>query len=262
MKKHIFILLSAIIMCTSCVSRKKYVYVNDMKPGKNYPVEEKYESKMQSGDFLNITVSCKTPELAMPFNINTGAFNVDAAGNVLSSQTASAANRYRVDVNGNIYFPILGELMVVDLTVNELKNLIKNKIVDGGYIKDPIITIEFLNFKISVLGEVGSVGVYTIDDDKITLFEAIAKAGDLTRKARKDRVIVIREEQGVRKQYVHDMRKMDVFNSPAFYLKQNDIVYVEPKYRKTDREDSTMKYTTLLLSIVSTMTTVMYWTTR
>ena len=262
MKKHIFILLSAIIMCTSCVSRKKYVYVNDMKPGKNYPVEEKYESKIQSGDFLNITVSCKTPELAMPFNINTGAFNVDAAGNVLSSQTASAANRYRVDVNGNIYFPILGELKVVDLTVNELKNLIKNKIVDGGYIKDPIITIEFLNFKISVLGEVGSVGVYTIDDDKITLFEAIAKAGDLTRKARKDRVIVIREEQGVRKQYVHDMRKMDVFNSPAFYLKQNDIVYVEPKYRKTDREDSTMKYTTLLLSIVSTMTTVMYWTTR
>lgn len=262
MKKLTFILLIIVLMLPSCVSRKKYIYVNDMKSGKDYRVEEKYEARIQCNDYLNITVSCKSPELAVPFNISSGSFNVDASGNVISGQTATAANRYRVDVNGIIYFPILGELKVENLTVNQLKSLIRDRIVTGGYIKDPIITIEFLNFKISVLGEVRSVGVYTINDDRITLFEALAQAGDLTSKARKDRIIVIREENGVRKQYVHDVRKMEVFKSPAFYLKQNDIVYVEPKYRKADREDSTLKYTTLLLSIASTISSMLYWTTR
>ena len=103
--------------------------------------------------------------------------------------------------------------------------------------KDPLVSIEFLNFKYTVLGAVGSNGTYTVDGDRVTLLEAIAKAGDLTSKAKVDRVAVIREIEGERQIFMHDLRTKDIFDSPCFYLQQNDIVYVEPKYKKKDVED-------------------------
>jgi polysaccharide export outer membrane protein len=110
-----------------------------------------------------------------------------------------------------------------------------------------------------VLGAIGSNGVFTVDGDRITLVEAIAKAGDLAQNARIDRIKVIREEEGGRKVYVHDLRKMETFYSPAFYLQQNDIVYVEPKYKKKDAEERGIQYTTLILSITSSLTTILWY---
>ena len=166
-----------------------------------------------------------------------------------------------MDVNGEIDFPILGKLHVEGLTVSEVTKLIRDRIVQGNYIKDPIISIEFLNFKYTVLGAVGRNGTFSVDGDRVTLLEAIANAGDLTSKARIDRVAVIREVGNERQMFMHDLRSTDVFESPCFYLQQNDIVYVEPKYRKKDTEDRGWQVVTTLLSLVTAVCSIM-WATK
>ena len=130
--------------------------------------------------------------------------------------------------------------------------------MQGNYIKDPLVSIEFLNFKYTVLGAVGRNGTFNVDGDRVTLLEAIAKAGDLSSKARINRVAVIREIGDERQIFMHDLRSKDLFESPCFYLQQNDIVYVEPKYRKKDNEDRAWQITTFLVSIGSLVTSILW----
>ena len=145
--------------------------------------------------------------------------------------------------------------------MGEVRDLIKNKIIEGEYMKDPLVAIEFLNFKYTVLGAVGRNGTFSVDGDRITLLEAIANAGDLSAKAKIDRVAVIREIDGERQMFMHDLRSKDLFESPCFYLQQNDIVYVEPKYRKKDNEDRGWQIGTTMLSIVTAVTSIL-WVTK
>ena len=243
-----------IMILSSCASRKNFVYLQDMNMNQKYPIDQKHEAIVHRDDRLNITVSCKNPELAIPFNIQGGAFQVGADGSIVSSQGNNNNNNnkgYRVDIDGNIDFPLLGKLYVEGLTVSQVTNLIKNQIIEGNYIKDPLVTIEFLNFKYTVMGAVAKNGTYNVDGDRITLIEAIANAGDLTSKAKINKVSVIREIGGERQIFVHDLRSKELFESPCFYLQQNDIVYVEPKYRKKDTEDRGIQYATILLSLVT-----------
>ena len=177
--------------------------------------------------------------------------------------TADASNSinekgYRVDVDGNIDFPILGKLYVEGMTVNAVKQLISDRIEEGNYMKDPLVAIEFLNFKYTVLGAVGRNGTFSANGDRVTLLEAIANAGDLTAKAQTDRVAVIREINGERQMFMHDLRSKDIFDSPCFYLQQNDIVYVEPKYRKKDNEDRGWQIGTMLLSAVTAVCSILW----
>ena len=263
MNKQIYLWASliALLLLSSC-ARKNIVYLEDMHMGESYPFNDKHEAVIHRDDRLSITVSSKNPELAIPFNIYGGTFKVGADGNV----TADASTRvnekgYRVDVDGNIDFPILGKLHVEGLKVSEVRDMIKNRITEGNYMKDPLVSIEFLNFKYTVLGAVGHNGTFSVEGDRVTLLEAIAKAGDLTSKARVDRVAVIREVDGERQMYMHDLRSMDVFDSPCFYLQQNDIVYVEPKYRKKDGEDRGWQVVTVLLSLASVIFSII-WATK
>ena len=260
-KKIIWASLLAVLLLTSC-ARKRIVYLQDMEMGVRYPIDLKYEAVVHRDDRLSITVSCKNPELAIPFNIYGGTFKVGSDGNV----TADASTRinekgYRVDVDGNIDFPILGKLHVEGLKVGEVRDLIKNKIIEGEYMKDPLVAIEFLNFKYTVLGAVGRNGTFSVDGDRITLLEAIANAGDLSAKAKIDRVAVIREIDGERQMFMHALRSKDLFESPCFSLQQNDIVYVEPKYRKKDNEDRGWQIGTTMLSIVTAVTSIL-WVTK
>lgn len=158
---------------------------------------------------------------------------------------------YRVDADGYIDFPILGRLHVEGLRVSEVTSLIRQKIISGNYIKDPLVSLEFLNFRYTVLGAVSRNGTFTVEGDRVTLLEAIANAGDLTTKADMGRVTVIREEGGERRQYVHDLRSTDLFKSPCYYLQQNDIVYVEPKYRRKSAEDRGWQISATLISLAS-----------
>lgn len=259
-KQLLFVNLLILLVFSSCASRKNIVYLNDMKVGEGYPFDVKHEAVIHRDDRLSITVSCKKPELAIPFNISTGAVTIGADGNVSATSAVGTTREkgYRVDAEGYIDFPILGRLYVEGLKVSEAQNLIRRKIMEGDYIKDPTVSIEFLNFKYTVLGAVSRNGTFTVDGDRITLLEAIANAGDLTSKARINRVAVIREEGRERKMYMHDLRDTEIFKSPCFYLQQNDIVYVEPKYKKKDNEDRGFQIGTMLLTLASVITSV-FW---
>ena len=257
-RKILWASLLARLLLTSC-ARKNIVYLQDMEMGVGYPIDVKHEAVVHRDDRLDITVSCKNPELAIPFNIYGGTFRVGAEGDVTADATTRVNEKgYRVDVNGDIDFPILGKLHVEGLKVIEVRNLIADRITAGGYMKDPLVSIEFLNFKYTVLGAVGHNGTFSVNGDRITLLEAIANAGDLSAKGRIDRVAVIREVDGERKMFMHDLRSKDIFESPCFYLQQNDIVYVEPKYRKKDNEERGWQIGTTLLSIVTAVSSVLW----
>ncbi len=258
----LFCLLATVLLMGSCASRKDFVYLSDMKMGEKYAFDTNHEAVVHRDDRLSITVTCKNPELALPFNMQGGNFSVSTDGSIKSADAPGSGEKgYRVDAEGYIDFPLLGKLFVEGLKVSQVKTLIEDHIKESQYIKDPLVSIEFINFKYTVLGAVGKNGTYRVTGDRVTLLEAIANAGDLTSKARVDRVAVIRENGGERQMFLHDLRSTDLFRSPCFYLQQNDIVYVEPKYRKKDAEDRGWQITTVLLSLASVVTSVL-WITK
>ena len=229
MKNLKLILMCMAVVFTACTSPKKVLYLQDVEPLKQQDIEQKYEVIIHSDDLLSILVNCKEPELALPFNLPMVTFQLGTNGGATGQQRVLG---YLVDVNGDIDFPILGKLHVEGLTRQQLTELIKKKLSDGDLIKDPIVTVQFLNYKISVMGEVSRPGSFPISGDRITLLEALSMAGDLTIYGKRDRVAVIREKDGKRTILYHDLRSSDLFNSPCYYLQQNDIVYVEPNKAK------------------------------
>ena len=257
MSRILFLFLSALLALSSCVSSKDFVYLQDMQVGERYHFERKHEAVVHRDDRLSITVSCKQPELALPFNTQTASVKVSSTGEISSAPDGNDKG-YRVDVDGNIDFPMLGKINVEGRTLAEVTQIIKNGIIEGNYIKNPLVSVDFLNFKYTVLGAVGSNGTFTVKGDRVTLLEAIANAGDLGTNARVDKVTVIREIGNDRQIFVHDLRSSDIFNSPCFYLQQNDIVYVEPKYRKKERSERIAQYVTMTLSAIATACTVIW----
>lgn len=263
MVKKIDLLLGLIVVSLffSCSSRKKVLYLQDMNT--TMPIEQQYEIYIQKDDLLGILVNCKEQELAIPFNLPRVSYDMgDNTGMDVTSTMSSGSNDnsnqlgYVVDSNGDIDFPILGKLHVVGLTRMQLKSLIENRLREEDLIKDAIVTIQFLNFKIYMLGEVSSPGVYKIDNERVTLLEAISMAGDLTINGCRDKVVVIREKNGKRTKYYTDLRSKDLFNSPCFYLQQNDIVYVEPNKNKANASQSARTNFSFATSIISTALTI------
>lgn len=249
-----FLVVVTMMILASCASSKKFVYLNDMVPGESYPINTEMSTVVHENDRLDIKVSCKNPELAVPFNVQTGAYQVAADGSVKSAGVDVLEQGYRVDAEGNIVFPILGKIAVAGKSLKEVSDLIAGLIEEGNYIKDPEVSIEFLNFKYTVLGAVGSKGTYTVDGDKVTIIEAIAKAGDVTREARLDKIAVIRMVDGRQQIFYNDIRTADIFMSPTYYLQQNDIVYVEPKNRpKNERTWQWVTFGTSLVSVASSI---------
>jgi polysaccharide export outer membrane protein len=260
-KKLVFLVVTIALMMSSCASRKNFVYLNDMNLGKEYASANMPEAKIQVNDRLDVTVACKNPELAVPFNTRSGGYQVKADGDVTAVEaTASEQQKgYRVDKDGNIGFPIFGSIHVEGLTLAQVSDTIRQKIIEGKYMQNPSVTAEFLNFKIYMLGEVGHTGPISADGERINLLEAISLAGDLTAKARTDRVMVLRTVNNSRQIYVNDIRSSKMLQSPTFYLQQNDVVYVEPKYRNSSKEDVGFKYASFLLSAASVLSWVFYY---
>lgn len=271
MKKYIQLTcLAAMLALTSCVSHKSIVYLQDMEETQEYPVIQKYEAVIQRDDKLSIVVNSKDPELALAFNIpGTGGYTIGADGsiNATSGVNPNTSSKdqpgYLVDVNGNIDFPILGKLHVEGLTRNQLTNMIKNKLIDQQLLKDPLVLVDFLNFKFSVLGEVGHVGTFNVTGDRITILEALAMAGDLKETSKIDRIAIIRD-YGNKRRIMHvDLRSKDVFQSQAYYLHQNDIIYVEPNSLKSDMQSQRkFSYWTMGLSALTTLTTLVLYFIR
>ena len=252
-KKYVaYLVVCMAVFFTACTSTKKIIYLQDVVPLKQQEIEQKYEVIIHGDDLLAIMVNSRDPELALPFNMPMVSYQ-------LGSNTGGQQRvlGYLVDTNGNIDFPILGEIHVEGLTRMQLTELIKNKLIEGDLIKDPIVTVQFLNFKISVMGEVGRPGSFTISGDRITLLEALSMAGDSTIYGRRDRVGVIRENNGKRTILFHDLRSADIFNSPCYYLQQNDIVYVEPNKAKSGQSSINQNNSIgVWVSVISLLTTI------
>ena len=217
-----------VVLLAACSAPKEVLYLQDISLIKEEAIDKSYEVIIHKDDLLAIIVNSKDPELALPFNMPLVSYQI--GGQNVSQQRLVG---YLVNQDGNIDFPILGEIHVEGLTRMQETELIKKRLIEEELIKDPIVTVQFLNFKVSVIGEVGRPGTFDISGDRITLLEALSMAGDLTIYGRRDRVAVIREKDGKRSILYHDLRSSDIFQSPCYYLQQNDIVYVEPNNAKT-----------------------------
>ena len=226
MQLKYYLLLGLTALLVSCSAPKEVLYLQDITSLKEEVIDKNYEVIIHKDDLLAILVNSKDPELA---------FNMPLVTYQIGAQTTAQQRLlgYLVDQNGDIDFPILGKLHVEGLTRMQVTELIKQKLMEEDLIKDPIVTVQFLNFKVSVMGEVARPGTFDISGDRITLLEALSMAGDLTIYGRRDRVAVIREKDGKRRILYHDLRSSDIFQSPCYYLQQNDIVYVEPNKAKT-----------------------------
>ncbi len=225
--KYTLCFLIGTLLLSSCKSAKDILYLQDLEHNKQRPVELKAPT-VQVGDILNIIVNAQNPVLAMPFNLSTVSFSGYSGGGGGMYQIQG----YMVSDIGTISFPILGVLKVAGLTTSEVADKIINEIVKGNFIKDPVVNVRFGNFKISVLGEVSRPGTFKIENERVSIFDALSLAGDMTIYGRRDNVFVLREENGVRKTYEMDLRSQEVFDSPYFFLKQNDIVFVNPNKSK------------------------------
>ena len=218
------------------------------------------EIHLQPGDQLSITVSCKQPELAIPFNIMNGSINMDGTGSTTGTSFARDNDfRYTVDQDGYINFPLLGQLMIQGMTVAEVEDFVERKIKEGAYIADPIVTAVFKNFQITVIGLAGS-GNYTIEKDKFNLIEALAMIGTLPNTALIDDIMVIRTEDGFRTAYSVNLKTKDLFESPVYYLQQNDVIYIKPsKYISDGRFERIRAVSSNVFSLATLISNVFMW---
>ena len=231
MKKILFAMSVAAVLAglVSCnpETYKKINYLQDVNGDTTMTMKVNKGIIIQPQDQLSIIVTSRDPKMAVPFNLSVSTFYT---GSELSSSTGASQRitGYIVDNAGDIQFPSLGTVHVAGLNRWELQELIRSRLSDSGLLKDAVVTVEFLNFKVSVLGEVTAPGTYTVTGDKITILQALALARDLTIYGQRDNVQVIREQNGRRQIYKLDLTDSGIFASPAYYLQQNDVVYVTP----------------------------------
>jgi polysaccharide export outer membrane protein len=258
--QNIFIITIFITLLSGCSSYKKVPYIQDAELVNN--IQEAlpmYDAKIMPKDLLTITVNTTDPEVAAPFNLT-----VQSSVNVAHSRSLTQQpilQQYLVSNDGTIDFPVLGTLQVGGLTKGEAESLIREKL--GEYLKEtPIVTVRMSNYKISVLGEVSRPGVFTISNEKVNIFEALAMAGDLTIWGMRDNVKLIREDADGQRNIIYlNLNRADIVTSPYYYLQQNDILYVTPNKTKAKNSDigqSTNLWisgTSILVSLINILVT-------
>lgn len=211
------VLLSVVIL--SCSSSKNIAYFQNTIANSE---AQKFEPVLQPDDVLNIIISSENPEIAAPYNLKTVVFQ----GNLENNVAQERLQTYLIDQEGFIELPMIGKVKLAGLTRTSAVNEIKKVLTE--HIKDPIINLRIVNFKVSILGEVVKPGVYAIQSERVTLIEALALAGDLTIYGKRNDILLIREKEGVKTMQRIDITKSDFINSPYYYLTQNDVVYIEP----------------------------------
>ena len=230
-------------LVASCVSRKEIVYFQNLPEQLAQLESVQSNFKIKPNDILSITVSAYDPIAVKPFNLV-----LESSGGVLAQNQG-----YLTGADGTINFPVLGKIKVAGLTRAELSDELTKRISE--YILEPIVTINILNFKVSVLGAVNQPGTYAVQGERVTLPEAISLAGDLSIYGKRDNVLVLRETNG-KKDYAYlDLRDAKIMESEFYYLQQNDLIYVEPN--KAAVQQSAFSSTTgLLVSIASLIITI------
>ena len=211
--KNTVFLLGIILLLNSCSMSKKIPYFKDLESSNEEIPVVQNEPRIHNDDMLSIVISAMDPLTVAPFNLPVISYSSPGDEKLI---TTPPMQPYIVDINGEITFPILGKIKIGGLKKSEAVALIKEKF--QPYLKDPIVTIQFLNYKITILGEVQSPGTYTISNEHTSILQALGIAGDLTIYGRRDNVLLIREMEGGKKEYIRlDLNKTDILSSP-FYI--------------------------------------------
>lgn len=246
---YFFITSTTILLSmSSCVNMKKsaYFYKTEDSVFTSSRLEN-LEPVLKSNDLLGIMVSSVNPEAAALFNPTQNATMESST----SSGAVTRASGYLIDQEGFIRFPILGKITAAGKTKKELREEITTALEKGKLLLDPIVDIRYLNFKVSVLGEVKNPSVLTIPNEKISLLEALGLAGDITIFGNKQNVTLIREEGGLKTLRRFDLTSNEIFTSPYYHLQSNDIIYVEPKQSKAAESSLVQSWIPVALSAIS-----------
>jgi len=253
--RYSYILLSITLLLTSCVSKKKILYLQDLDQIVENPANTNYNISIKANDLLTINISAVNPEAVLPFNQPL----VARASTNANVQGAQQLQTYLVNVDGTIEFPLVGTINIAGLTRSEAT--IKVKELVSEYVKDPIVNIRILNFKVSVLGEVTSPGTFNLQDERITILEALGLAGDMTIFGDRSNVKIIREVDGVKTYGELDFTSSTIINSPFYYLQQNDVVIVSPNKAQV-QSSSFNRNTSVFISVAGIIISVISVLTR
>lgn len=228
----------------SCVDPQEVLYLQDSHGNTRETIKKDYQVVIQKDDQLYISVSSKEPELTTPF------ISSEMGSSITNTNNNNKPKGYLVNTDGDIVLPVIGKMKASGKTCTQLATDISAALKNDDYIKDASVNVQIMNFKFSVLGEVQKPGTYEIQGQRITLMEAISRAGDLNIDGNRD-VTVIREHNGVREVAKVDLRSKDLFKSPYYYLQQNDAVYVEPSDRKINTRSESLQLYSYSLSGLS-----------
>ena len=247
MKKLSRILIAGAVAATlaGCTTAREMSYLLDLEKNVAYEAPAAPELLIQPGDRLGISVSSDDARLAAPFNPGT-----------------EEGSSYMVDSRGNISFPVIGDMQVEGKTIGEVKSDIAGRISGLGYIKEPVVNVALTNFSVTVIGNIGN-SVLNVEGSSINLLQAIARSGGITPNSKIKDVVVVRTENGTRTAYSVNLQKKELFGSPVFYLRQNDIIYVQPKGSTLSSEGQVaMSFVGAGLSLASIVTSFLLWSSR
>ncbi len=245
MLKNIYLLLFVALISSCGVKYETVPYFTDLPAGED--VEEnimnKSVIKIQKDDILSIIVSSPSAEANAIFNA--------ANTNAVTSGGQASINGFLVDHEGKVNLPYVGPVKVEGLTTSEARVLIEKAVNEGQYLKNAVVSLRLANFKVSVLGDVLRPGVYPVQNERVSILDALSLAGDLNITAMRDNVLLVRENEGKREQIRINLQNKDLFNSPYFYLKTNDVIYVQPGKNKYASVDASYRNTSIVLSTIT-----------
>jgi len=250
-QKLTLLLLGVLLSFQSCISHESLVSYRDggqFTFHQPIPIQNSKILKIQSNDVLDIKVHSQDIVTAVPFNLIPASTN-----SFINDPNLLQLNGYLVDINGFIDFPVLGKINIKGLSIEETKEKLLSRLRE--YLKDPVVNVRFLNFKITVAGEVNRPGAFPIYNERISLPEVLSMAGDLTPYANRDSILIVREYEGERTYATVSMSSNKLFESNYYYLQQNDYIYIEPIEAKrgavSDRSNKVLPFVSAVVSVAA-----------
>lgn len=270
MRKHIRLLLILSIACwlCSCSVSKNVAYFQNAEDIRGMALQKEQPLRLRPKDKINIVVNSSDPMLVNQFNLTASTNSMRSLGSNTTPLTTTGGTvggtsqilAYTVDEQGDINFPVIGKVAVEGKTRQEVADYLRRRLIERDLIKDPIVTVEYVNLAISVLGEVNRPGRIEMMKDNFTILDAIAFAGDLTIDGQRENIMVFREVDGEDMTYIINLcDRQNVLSSPAFYLQQNDVVYVTPNAKRKREAKTTgniFNQPSIYISVASLLTTI------
>lgn len=259
MKKNVILMAMMVWLLCSCHT-PNLAYFNDLQYGQTETVNAAGDLRFRVGDKLSIVVNSRDPQLSALFNLPYITHTIGTPQSTTNSVSANGTMGYTVDSKGEIDFPVLGKIRAMGFKREELANYIKQELMKRNLVNDPVVTVEYAGLPFNVMGEVSRPGRYFFDRDRITLLDALSMAGDLTINAKRENVMVLREQGDTRTMYRVNLQSAnELYNSPVYYLQQHDIVYVEPnskRARESTANGNTLYTPSFWMSLSSFLLTI------